>query len=73
MYQLIALLTGLILAVMISINGSLSQIYGVFIAAVIIHIVGIAFAALLCRIRGEHKKARLFGHSPWWMAESLQG
>ena len=67
MYQLIALLTGLILAVMISINGSLSQIYGVFIAAVIIHIVGIAFATLLCRIRGEHKKARLFGHSPWWM------
>ncbi|MGL5435705.1 MAG: DMT family transporter [Lachnospiraceae bacterium] len=53
MYQLFSVLTGLILAVMISINGNLSEQYGVYTAAVIIHIVGVVFAFFLCTLRKE--------------------
>ena len=65
MYQLLVLLTGVILAVMISINGNLAVCYDAFTAAAIIHLVGSVAAILLCLVRRERKK--LFGHSRWWM------
>lgn len=45
MYEMLALLTGLILSVMVSVNGNLSGSFGVFRASVIIHVVGILFAS----------------------------
>ena len=65
MYQLFSVLTGLILAVMIAINGHLSEQYGVFTAAMIIHIVGVIFAFCLCLLRKE--KYRLPARVPIWI------
>lgn len=65
MYGLLALLTGLVLSVMVSVNGILSGSYGVFRASVIIHVVGILFAYLLCAVRKENRK--LTGHAPAWI------
>lgn len=65
MYQLLALLTGIVLAVMISVNGGLTDQYGVFPATVIIHVIGSLFAMVLC-LRGKERKT-LFGHWPWWI------
>ena len=56
MYEMLALLTGLILSVMVSVNGNLSESFGVFRASVIIHVVGILFAFLLCTVRRENRK-----------------
>ena len=44
MYQLLALLTGVTLAVMVSVNGNLTAAYSVFVAAAIVHLVGSLFA-----------------------------
>ncbi|QQO08685.1 DMT family transporter [Breznakiella homolactica] len=65
MYQLLALITGVTLAVMVSVNGNLSRQYGVFPAAVIVHVVGVLFAFLLCILRKEKRTLR--GHSPVWI------
>ena len=65
MYEMLALLTGLILSVMVSVNGNLSGSFGVFRASVIIHVVGILFAFLLCTVRRENRK--LSGHAPAWI------
>ncbi len=65
MYQLLALLTGVTLSIMVSINGNLSDQYGVFLAAVIIHVVGSLSAFLLCLIQKEKKP--LFTHHPKWI------
>lgn len=51
MYKLIALITGILISVMISINGVLAQQYGVFPATVIIHAVGVVFALLACAVK----------------------
>ena len=40
MYQLLALINGIILSVMISVNGNLSVQYSAFTATAIIHAVG---------------------------------
>lgn len=65
MYQLLTLLTGVTLAVMISINGSLTSYVGMYLAAIIIHIVGSGFAGCLCAVQKEKKP--LFGHHPLWI------
>ncbi|HZK29560.1 MAG TPA: DMT family transporter [Clostridia bacterium] len=64
MYKLIALITGVLISIMISMNGGLTQQYGVFPAAVIVHVVGVVFALLVCII----KKEKLFSRSgaAWW-------
>lgn len=59
MYQLLALLTGAVISGMVAVNGGLSAGLGVFLSAVVIHIVGTAFAFLLCRLRGERLFRRL--------------
>lgn len=65
MYQLLALVAGLATAVMLFINGNLSQQYGVFVSAVIIHIVGALFAFLLCALKKD--KRPVLGHTPKWI------
>ena len=47
MYQMLSFIIGIVIAVMISVNGTLSNCYDVFRSAVIIHIVGVIFATLL--------------------------
>lgn len=53
MDQMLVLLTGIIISIMVSINGYLSDVTGVALSAVIIHVVGILFAYLICFIRKE--------------------
>ncbi|WP_342759597.1 DMT family transporter [Kineothrix sedimenti] len=65
MYQLLALLTGILLSIMISVNGNLSDQYGAILAAVIIHVVGSISAFLLCLTQKE--KNPLHGHHPKWI------
>lgn len=53
MYHLLALLSGIVISVMISLNGGLTQAYGVYFATVIVHITGVVFAWALCLLRKE--------------------
>ncbi len=64
MYQLLALLDGAIISVMVAVNGRLTGSVGVYNAAAVIHIVGAAFALLLCLLA----KKRLFKRTalPLW-------
>lgn len=64
MYNMLSLLTGVVIAVMVAVNGGLSQHYGIFIAAVIIHIVGVLFAFLLCVVL---KRKISFKKLPLWL------
>ncbi|MGY3765768.1 DMT family transporter [Vagococcus vulneris] len=65
MYQLLVILSGVILSLMISINGSLSSIYGIYLAAIIIHIVGTIFASLIRLFSGN--RTPLFKIQPRWV------
>ena len=65
MIQFLTFLTGVILAVMISINGNLSNIYGVFWATAIIHVVGSIVAAVGCAAQKEKKT--LWKYGPKWI------
>lgn len=51
MYMLLTLLTGVVLAIMISLNGNLTSCVGTYFSAVIIHIVGTVFAFLCCKLK----------------------
>lgn len=53
MYQMLSFIIGIVIAVMISVNGTLSNCYDVFRSAVIIHIVGVIFATLLYCLKKE--------------------
>lgn len=64
MYYLLSMLAGVVISVMVSLNGGLTASYGSYTAAVIIHIVGVIFAASLCVIRKEHIKIR--SQAPLW-------
>ncbi|NLA96117.1 MAG: DMT family transporter [Clostridiaceae bacterium] len=64
MYHLISLLTGILLSVMILINGRLTEHIGLFQATAIIHLVGVAFSLAASLIRKEKPLPRT--HSPWW-------
>ena len=65
MYEMLSFLSGVILAVMIQINGGLSGQFGAYHAALYIHIVGSVFAALLLLLRRQ----RVSGIKglPFWM------
>ena len=65
MYQLLVFLTGVILAVMISVNGNLTEQYGTFPAVAIVHVIGVLFDLLLCAFQKE--KRPLCGHRPKWI------
>jgi len=66
MYYLLVLLTGMTLAVMISINGFLTQAVGIYLSAVIIHIVGSAFAGILVFSRRRQQKPVEWKKIPFW-------
>ena len=53
MDQLLVLLTGMLTAVMISINGSLTASVGMYPSAVMIHLVGVCFSLMLCLWKRE--------------------
>ena len=65
LYPILALVNGILLAIMVSINGELSKQYGVFSASVLIHIAGTASASL-CLLKKELKKP-LWTHHPKWI------
>ena len=65
MYQLLTLLNGAICAVMIAINGTLTNHYGLFTATVIIHIVGTLFSLGILLVRRD--KIRPPKGLPLWM------
>ena len=65
MYQSLAFVTGIILAVMISVNGRLSGYYGVFPATVIIHLVGTIFS-LFFTLK-QYGWIKLTGFKPVWI------
>lgn len=65
MYQSLAFVTGIILAVMISVNGGLSGYYGVFPATVIIHLVGTIFS-LFFTLK-QYGWIKLTGFKPVWI------
>lgn len=65
MYELLSFLSGVILAVMIQANGGLSGQFGVYHAALYVHIVGSAFAVLLLLIK--HQSVSGAKGLPLWM------
>ncbi|MDO4197588.1 MAG: DMT family transporter [Erysipelotrichaceae bacterium] len=65
MYSLLALLSGITLAVMVSLNGGLSAQYGTFTATAIIHLVG-SLAAFIATLFQKEKK-KILGHKPYWI------
>lgn len=64
MYNMLSFLTGLVIAVMVAINGRLTQMYGIYAAAVIIHVAGVVFAYILCRI--TKKRIAIKKDQPLW-------
>lgn len=61
MYKLICLLDGIVIAVMIVLNGKLTGCWGMYSATVIIHIVGTLFALAILLLK----------HKPLWPGERL--
>ena len=65
MYQLFCLLSGIVLAFVITFNGSLSEYYGPYVGAVIVHIVGTVVAYIVMKAMKQtwRPKEKL----PLWM------
>lgn len=51
MYQGLSVLSGILISVMVAINGQLSAQYGVYSATVMIHVIGLVFISLLVAIK----------------------
>lgn len=66
MYNFLALLSGVIIAVMVQMNGSLGVRFGVYHAALYTHIVGSAFGFLTLLLT-DRKHFRPAGKIPVWM------
>ncbi len=64
MYSIFSVLCGLIIAIMIVINGELSATYDVFIATAIIHIVGVMFSFAVIKI--TKKELKFIRGLPFW-------
>ena len=63
MYYLLSLLIGILVAVMITINGGLTTLYGVYSAVVIIHVVGLILIGAIILFRKEKPFAK---RHPWY-------
>ncbi len=65
MYQFLALISGIIIAIMVTINGGLTTVYGVYTATVLIHIVGVISAFIMLKISKQNPfpKVKL----PFWL------
>ena len=57
MIQGLTVLAGILIAVMVTINGGLSDTYGVYSATVIIHTVGVSFVSVLVAVRRKSLKS----------------
>lgn len=64
MYILLTILAGVVIALMIPVNGALTGEFGTFPAAAIVHLVGTLLALLICAAQKEKKT--LWGHKPKW-------
>lgn len=64
MYYLASLLIGILVAVMIAVNGGLTTLYGVYASTVIIHIVGLILIGGIILLRREKPFAKL---QPWYL------
>ena len=64
MYYLLSLLIGILVAIMITVNGGLTTLYGIYAATVIIHIVGIVLIGGLILARREKPFA---ARQPWYL------
>jgi len=63
MYYLLSLFSGVLIAIMITLNGALSETYGLHWATVFIHFVGLCLIAAIVLV----KRARPFAAwHPWW-------
>ncbi len=65
MRKLLSLLIGVLIAVMLVFNGELTAFYGVYLAAVLIHLVGLLPAFVSMKLKRQH----VLGHRgvPFWM------
>lgn len=64
MYYLVSLLIGILVAVMITANGGLTAVYGMYAATVIIHIVGLILISAIILMRREKPFAKA---QPWYL------
>lgn len=58
MYNILALLTGILISTFVAINGKLSTFYGEYISSAIIHLAGALFAILIFIISGKKFKLK---------------
>lgn len=66
MYNFLSLLAGVIISFMLAVNGGLTAQYGIFGAAVIIHIVGVFFALFLLKLLPAPSR-KTEGKISWWL------
>lgn len=64
MYYLVSLLIGVLVAVMITVNGGLTTLCGVYAATVVIHIVGLILIGAIILFRREKPFAKA---QPWYL------
>ena len=64
MYYLISLFIGILVAVMITINGGLTALYGVYFATVVIHVVGLILIGSIILVRRERPFEKRL---PWYL------
>lgn len=64
MYYLLSLVIGVLVAVMITVNGGLTTLYGVYSATVVIHIVGLLLIGTIVLFRREKPFVRGL---PWYL------
>lgn len=58
LYYSLSILTGVLIAGMVAINGALTAQYGVYLSTVIIHIVGLVLISIVCLARREQPAKR---------------
>jgi len=54
MYYLLSLMTGILISIMIAFNGNLTGHYGLYLATVIIHVVGLILITLIVLVKREN-------------------
>lgn len=64
MYYVLSLLIGILVAVMITVNGGLTMLYGMYAATVVIHIVGLILISAIILLRREKPFAKV---QPWYL------
>jgi len=63
MFYVLSLLAGILITVMVMFNGQLSEHYGIFTAAIIIHIVGLILISVMLFVRRENPIKKFH---PWF-------